>query len=176
MLFRSVGHDLEEGNVPAVEAEKGRKTFASVEEAIKRKTVLACHDISEGGLAVALAEMCFAGSIGADVELQNIPHSKPFFEKAQIESARLGPVAAATWGLSKNGDEIALFSESQTRFIVEVAYEKESEFETIMKKQACPYGKIGKTKGKKLLITGNGRIIDADIHELKEAWQKPLRW
>ena len=43
------------------------KVFAAVHAAISAGLVRACHDLSEGGLAVALAEMAFAGGIGADV-------------------------------------------------------------------------------------------------------------
>ncbi len=155
------GSSLEEGNAPAIDTVKSKAVFAAVEEAIKKKTVLACHDISEGGLAVALAEMCFAGGIGADIELRNIPHTKPFYEK----------------GLSKNGDEIALFSESQTRFIAEVEEGKEAVFEGIMRQHGCRYGLVGKTKGKQLVVRGSiGKIIDAGIKELKEAWQGTLKW
>ncbi len=147
------GNSLEDGNVPAVEAEKGKKVFAAVEEAIKTKTILACHDISEGGLAVALAEMCFAGGIGADIELRNIPHA-----------------SAIT-------DEIALFSESQTRFIAEVEKGKETAFEAAIGKHGSTYGLVGKTKGKQLVVRGSGgKLIDADINELKNAWQGTLRW
>ncbi len=149
----ATGRQLEEGNVPKVDAEKGKKTFAAVEEAIKKKTVLSCHDCSEGGMAVALAEMCLAGGIGADVELRNMPNS--------------GGIR----------DEIALFSESQTRFIAEVESWKEAEFESIMRKHGSSCGKIGKAKGKKLTATSSGKkLIDADIKELKESWQKTLRF
>ena len=59
---------------------------------------------------------------------------------------------------------------------MEVSGRDEAEFEAVMKKHGCAYGRIGKTKGKKLIITGSGRIIDADVRELKESWQKPLKW
>ncbi len=149
-----IGLGLETGNVPAIDAAKSKRTFAAVEEAIKKKTVLACHDCSEGGMAVALAEMCFAGGIGAEVELRNVPHN----------------------GDAIN-DVVVLFSESQTRFVAEVEKGKEAMFEDAMKKYGCSYGMIGKTKGKYLVIRGSaGKIIVAGTEELKEAWQGTLRW
>ncbi|MBI2176030.1 phosphoribosylformylglycinamidine synthase subunit PurL [Candidatus Woesearchaeota archaeon] len=148
-----IGSSLEEGNAPAVEAEKSKRVFEAVEETIRGRAVLACHDISEGGLAVALAEMCFAGGIGAEAELRSIPHT------------------------SSITDEIALFSESQTRFIAEVEKGKEAAFEAAMKKNGSSYGLVGKTKGKRLVIRGSrGKIIDAGLAELKEAWQETLKW
>jgi len=55
------------GNVPHVDLHTAPKVFAAVHSAISQGLVRACHDLSEGGLAVAAAEMCFAGGIGADV-------------------------------------------------------------------------------------------------------------
>ncbi|MBI3036393.1 phosphoribosylformylglycinamidine synthase subunit PurL [Candidatus Woesearchaeota archaeon] len=148
------GLGLKEGNAPTIDAAKSKATFTAVEEAIKGKTVLACHDVSEGGIAVALAEMCFAGEIGADVELRNVPHN----------------------GDAIN-DTVVLFSESQTRFVAEVEKGKEAMFEDAMKKCGCSYGMIGKTKGKRLVISGSaGKIIDTNIKELKDAWQGTLKW
>ncbi|MEK6837912.1 MAG: AIR synthase-related protein, partial [Nanoarchaeota archaeon] len=149
-----VGLGLESGNVPMIDAEKSKKIFSAAEEAIKRKTVLACHDCSEGGMAVAIAEMCFAGSVGAELEFRNAPHSG-----------------------NEITDDVMLFSESQTRFIAEVEKGKETAFESVMNKNGCSYGLLGKTKGKWLIIRGSGgRLIDSGINELKNAWQRPLRW
>jgi hypothetical protein len=61
------------GEVPKVDAELAARTFAAVHQAIVAGTVRACHDLSEGGLAVALAEMAFAGGLGAQVRLGRLP-------------------------------------------------------------------------------------------------------
>ena len=83
------------GVVPRVGLEQAPKIFAAVHAAITKGLVRACHDPSEGGLAVALAEMAFAGGVGADVT----------------------DMKAAAAGLS---DTSRLFSESPTRFVLEV--------------------------------------------------------
>ena len=49
-----------------------KKTFAAVHKAIYAGVVRACHDLSEGGLAVAAAEMAFAGGLGVKINLQNV--------------------------------------------------------------------------------------------------------
>ena len=70
-----------------------------------------------------------------------------------------------------------LFSESNTRFIVEVRKRDKKKFETIMK--GIPIGLVGHVSDRKgLRIYGlNGKkVVDAPIDTLKEAWQKPLRW
>ena len=52
---------LSGGQVPTVDADVARETFAAMHRAIRAGLVRACHDLSEGGLAVAVAEMAFAG-------------------------------------------------------------------------------------------------------------------
>ncbi len=152
-----VGAGLECGNVPKIDAIKSKATFAAVEEAIKGKTVLACHDPSEGGMAVAVSEMCFAGNIGAEIQLNDVP---------------CGSFSSGT-----PNDASILFSESQTRFVLEVKRGMEGEFERIMRRQGCTYGRIGKTKGKRLAINcGSNKMVDAGIGELKKAWQATFDW
>jgi phosphoribosylformylglycinamidine synthase len=141
------------GQVPTVDPQRAREIFAAMHRAIRSGLVAACHDLSEGGLAVAAAEMAFAGGLGAHVDLSPI-----------VE--RLGAAGPAA----------ALFSESNTRFLCEVAVERASEFERAL--SDLPYAKIGEvTSGDRLVIdAGRTVAIDADLRELKEAWQAPLRW
>ena len=58
------------GNVPQLDPHTAKKIFAAMHQAIQAGLVRACHDLSEGGLAVAAAEMAFAGGFGADIDLQ----------------------------------------------------------------------------------------------------------
>jgi phosphoribosylformylglycinamidine synthase len=87
--------------VPRVDAALAPKVFTAMHRAISAGRVRACHDLSEGGLAVALAEMCFAGEFGARVSLAAL-------------SAQVGAAADPAW---------LLFGESNTRFVVEVTPE-----------------------------------------------------
>jgi phosphoribosylformylglycinamidine synthase len=112
----------------------------------------ACHDLSEGGLATAVAEMVLAGGIGAD----------------------LTGIAAKEQHIS---DEVALFAESTTRFVVECTPGNIAALEKCL--EGVPCKAIGQTcKEPRLRIAGTNRewIVWADIASLKEAWQKPLRW
>ena len=127
--------------------------FQAVHSAIERGLIRACHDLSEGGFAVAIAEMAFAGGVGADITNLNL------------------------FGAEAESDVVKLFSESATRFIVEVRPEKCREFHEVS--QNLPVTPLGKTVGEpRLRIAGsNGEwIIWAKLSDLKEAWQKPLRW
>jgi phosphoribosylformylglycinamidine (FGAM) synthase-like enzyme len=141
-------------SVPKVDPVKARHTFESLAKAIEKRLVRACHDCSEGGLAVALAEMAFSGGRGARVDISLLPRS------AEVKRS-----------------DIALFSESNTRFIVQVSRRNRNAFEEAM--SGIPLAAIGKvTDDERFVIKGlDGRtVIDENIYALKESWQKTLRW
>jgi len=138
------------GQVPRVNLEQAPKIFAAMHSAITQGLIRSAHDLSEGGLAVAIAEMAFAGEVGADVT-----------------GLTGSPLA----------DGVSLFSESTTRFIVEVRPENRAAFEKVF--TSLPLTCLGKTvPDKRLRIAGsNGEwLIWAKLADLKEAWQGPLRW
>jgi phosphoribosylformylglycinamidine synthase len=115
--------------------------------------VRACHDLSEGGLAVAVAEMAFAGGVGADVT--GLTTRKPSLP-----------------------DTTLLFSESAIRFIVEVTPAHTEGFEACLGGDV-PLTPLGQTcKEPRLRIAGAGGewVVWAALADLKEAWQKPMRW
>jgi len=142
------------GDVPKVDLEVAPKVFAAVHRAICEGLIRSCHDLSEGGLAVSLAEMAFAGGIGADVTgLSQLPGAD---------------------GLT---DEARLFSESQTRFVIEAKPDAAAGLATVF--AGLPLAKIGVTLAEpRLRVAGAGGewLVWAKLAELKEAWQKPLRW
>ncbi len=70
----SLVEGLTGGQVPTVDAAAAKRTFAAVHAAISAGCVRACHDLSEGGLAVAAAEMAFAGGLGMSLHLDAVPH------------------------------------------------------------------------------------------------------
>ncbi|VTR99122.1 phosphoribosylformylglycinamidine synthase ii : Phosphoribosylformylglycinamidine synthase subunit PurL OS=Pirellula staleyi (strain ATCC 27377 / DSM 6068 / ICPB 4128) GN=purL PE=3 SV=1: AIRS: AIRS_C: AIRS: AIRS_C [Tuwongella immobilis] len=142
------------GRVPQVDLELAPKVFRAMHAAISAGLVRSCHDLSEGGLATALAEMAFAGEIGVDVtSLDAITGPEPL------------------------SDIVRLYSESPTRFVVEVPEERAAAFEQLL--AGIPLAKIGVTvKEPRLRIAdSNGEwLIWAKLSELKDAWQKPLAW
>jgi hypothetical protein len=68
---------LDGGEMPKVDAAAAKQTFAAMHQAIHAGLVRACHDLSEGGLAVAAAEMAFAGGLGAKIRLDAAPLLSP---------------------------------------------------------------------------------------------------
>jgi phosphoribosylformylglycinamidine synthase len=142
------------GTPPRVDPDLAPKVFAAVHAAISRGLVRSCHDLSEGGLAVAAAEMAFAGGVGADLTgLADLPGAE---------------------GLA---DEARLFSESPTRFLIEAKPESADALRAAL--GDVPFARVGVTTADpRLRVAGaDGEwLIWSKLAELREAWQKPLRW
>jgi phosphoribosylformylglycinamidine synthase len=187
------------GEVPRVDAKLAKATFLAVHKAIYAGLIRACHDLSEGGLAVAAAEMAFAGGLGATISLAVVP--SPFRRgvggegdslpspsgRGAGDEGNLLPSPASGRGAGGegiSGNESAcplppaalLFSESNTRFLCEVRPQNAAAFETAL--SDIPHARIGEvTDDTTLKIVADGATaVSADIAALKEAWQKPLRW
>jgi phosphoribosylformylglycinamidine synthase len=160
---------LEGGQVPTMDPERARETFAAVHSAIRSGLVRACHDLSEGGLAVAAAEMAFAGGLGARVDLDAVPWDG---QSCPSETDRTDRIVRPTLREAA----ALLFSESNTRFLCEVPAERASEFERVLGN--LRYARIGEvTAEPRLVMTSGGRaLVDAELATLKEAWQSTFRW
>lgn len=141
------------GQVPKVDPTTAPKLFAAVHAAIHAGTVRACHDLSDGGLAVAAAEMAFAGGLGATIRLADVPTA--------------GDIA---------DDATLLFSESPTRFVCEVEPAQASVFEKALSgfAVAC-VGEVEQVKRLRMIGRAGNVVIDSYLTDLKEAWQAPLR-
>jgi phosphoribosylformylglycinamidine synthase II len=136
------------------------KTMRALHRAMRAGLVLACHDCSEGGLAVAAAEMALAGRLGLDLSLAALPRS-PDVDR----------------------DHVALFSESSGRFLVEVAADDAAALEAELVGQ--PFACLGRilppvAKGTKegqysprFCVRGlqGDLVIDCSVHDLLGAWQ-----
>lgn len=141
--------------VPKVNPEKALKRYRALHMAITGGLIASCHDLSDGGLAVALAEKAFAGGYGIAADLGRV-----------------------LWGDAEplRSDAVLLFSESASRHLVTVRPENRDAFETAMAGNC--FSAIGTVTEEAIVtITGlSGKtIVNAGIEELKEAWQSPLR-
>ncbi|NLN60093.1 MAG: phosphoribosylformylglycinamidine synthase [Deltaproteobacteria bacterium] len=136
--------------VPEVDTTRARQLYEALSAAMWDELVASCHDCSDGGLGVALAETAFAGGLGLRIDLDRVP---------------------AETGLRV--DEI-LFSETQSRFVVTVAPEKAPAFETAMVGNVCD--RIGEvTSDGAFVVQQAGRLlINEDVTDLKKAWQATL--
>ena len=140
--------------VPQVDTTRGMKIFAALSSAVKKSLVRSMHDCSEGGIGVALAEMAFGGGLGVTARLDKVPFK----------------------GKAERNDTV-LFSESNSRFIVEVKPRDQKVFERLL--QGISFGLIGRVEETpEFIVYGlKQRVcINTYIRDLKESWQKPLRW
>ena len=137
--------------VPEVRKNQAKKVYRALTEAIDLGLVKACHDLSEGGLAVAAAEMAFAGGHGVEMDLVDVP-------------AR-----------NSNRNDFILFSESNSRFLLEVSQKARKDFEALMK--GTVFSQIGRvTKSASLCVRGLGGkiVIDASLRDLFRSWRGTL--
>jgi phosphoribosylformylglycinamidine synthase len=146
-------HDAVGNDVPKVDAERAMARYRALSKAIREGLVASCHDCSDGGLAVALAETAFSGGLGMDVDLASVPAS----------------------GIAR--DDEMLFSESQSRFVVTVRPEKKAAFEAMLAGSPCAC--VGTVTAQGLFRVKGLRgsvILEERIGDLKEEWQKTLRF
>jgi len=147
-------HGFIGNSVPIVNPAQAKEMMNRLSMATERGLVRACHDCSEGGIGVALTEMAFAGGLGANINLKAVLLGEPV-----------------------DRDDFILFAESNSRFLAEVAPENQNEFEKIMGGAAVAV--IGQVTNNEVLevygLSGE-KVISASLGDLKEAWQKPLRW
>ncbi|KKO00618.1 hypothetical protein LCGC14_0123910 [marine sediment metagenome] len=146
--------DLPSGtDVPPVDLAVSREVMEALQQAIEAGAVRSCHDLSEGGLAVAAAEMAFSGGLGVDLDLAAMPDGEPGLPPAAL-----------------------LFAEYAGRFLVEVTPEQHDAFLRIVK--SCPFGELGQVTdtGCVVLRSKTQTLIDIPAADAKAAWQQTFNW
>ena len=154
-------HDAPHPHAPDVDLPSLSASTEAILEAVDRGWLESCHDVSDGGLAVTLAEMCIGGQLGADVDL--------------AAQGRMRPAAL-------------LFSESNTRWVIEVTPGRARHVERMFKRHgvdltalgkvaAKPAGSKGKAKGRAAsatpalrIMAGRKVLLNVPVPELEEAW------
>jgi phosphoribosylformylglycinamidine synthase len=133
-------HGREDGPPPPVDLDAEIRHGDFVRALIREGVVTACHDLSDGGLAVALAEMAMAGGIGADVALDvDAPH-------------------------------VALFAEDQARYLVTTAAEAVVSVLGRAADAGVPVVRLGVTGGDRLKLGAAASISVADMAAAHEGW------
>jgi phosphoribosylformylglycinamidine synthase len=146
LYYRQLG--LEGGIVPKCNPEKLKKSAETLLTICRENLALAIHDPSEGGIWVALAEMAIGGDTGFEANLSTI---------------------------EKIRNDFRLFSETNTRWLVEVKSDVSLEFEKIFSRQGVHARRLGKVGGSKLKINCAKRnLVDLDLDKAREAWKKGL--
>ena len=141
--------------VPVVDLPTAHARYQALHQAIMQGLVASAHDLSDGGLAVAVAESAFAGGFGATVDLSAVIYHGD---------------------ATRRIDEVLLFSESASRLLISVQPQHREAFTTLMTATGCAL--IGTvTHATSLSVTGcAGTVaIETSIDDLKAAWQTPLK-
>ncbi|MGV3137607.1 phosphoribosylformylglycinamidine synthase subunit PurL [Brevibacillus agri] len=134
------------GRPPQIDLNKEAAVQKLVLTAIRKGLVNSAHDLSEGGLGVALAESCFGKGIGAKVELS-----------------------------SELRSDVLLFSESQSRILLSASPEQAEAILALAGEHGVPAEKIGTIGGDRLVVNVNGaEAINASIQEVKAAWKDAI--
>ncbi|HUT73378.1 MAG TPA: phosphoribosylformylglycinamidine synthase subunit PurL [Armatimonadota bacterium] len=145
--YLALAHGLEAGHPPALDLGREQAVQAACLAAIRAGLVRSAHDCADGGLAVALAEMCIRGNLGAEIRL---------------------PAGPADIRL-----DAALFGESQSRIVLAVRPQEVEAVTRIAESQGAPWALIGKVGGDSLRIesaSGAG-IIDLPVAEMEPAYE-----
>src|SRR5262249_40059589 len=135
-----------------------RVIMKALGEAIRKGLVRACHDLSEGGLVVAAAEMALASLRGVKLDVHNVP--------------------THTHGMNNVARNVVrLFSESPSRFLVEIAPEQLGAFEQHMGAggvhELTYLGTVANTD-RFIVQDGKQELINVSVPELQEAWKGGL--
>ncbi|WP_027229867.1 phosphoribosylformylglycinamidine synthase subunit PurL [Phyllobacterium sp. UNC302MFCol5.2] len=133
-------HGRADGPAPAVDLGVEKRNGNFVRSAIRNGQLTACHDLSDGGLAIALAEMCMASGKGATVEIgEGAPHA-------------------------------LLFGEDQSRYVVAVAPDAANMITLNAEGSGLPFRKLGTVGGNALTIGGLLSISVSDLTQAHESW------
>jgi len=137
-------------SVPKVDAQQAMERYQRLHKAITLGLISAAHDVSDGGLAVSLAEMAFAGGYGLKIDLEQVSRDD-----------------------TMNDTEI-LYSETPSRIIIAVSPENTRQIEEIFGDDVCCIG----TSITEMILSITGLdikpVISCDINALKKAWKEPL--
>jgi phosphoribosylformylglycinamidine synthase len=140
-LFGELG-----ANVPKVRKEKAKNLYLKMIKANEFELIESAHDISDGGLVIALAECLLGTDLGLDINLDNLGN------------------------ISLNAK---LFAESHSRFTVSVKPENQQHFESVMQGEAFLLGKT--TQKNTFTLTHKGQnIINITLNDIEKAWRKTL--
>jgi phosphoribosylformylglycinamidine (FGAM) synthase-like enzyme len=136
-------HGLEKGAIPKLDFGTEKRHQAFILSAIEKGLLKSAHDISDGGLAIALAECCMEKELGIKVQMESMLRT-----------------------------DVVLFSESQSRFVVSCSPEALAELQRLMDLQEIPYEILDTVESEDFVIDINNKnIVALKVKDMKEAWK-----
>ncbi len=140
-LFGELG-----ANVPKVRKENAKVIYQKMMLANEQNLIESCHDISDGGMAVAVCESAIGTNFGVELEL------------SELQNLSLNAI---------------LFSESHSRFIVSIDQKNKKIFEQIFADDCTLIGKINSSKNLQIHFQKK-KVIDMEMRELEQVWSNGL--
>jgi phosphoribosylformylglycinamidine synthase len=143
-------HMLTGGQVPRVNLKKEKILLQSLLRILRTGHVESAHDISKGGLAVALAEMSVQGRKGVTIELDKVPN-----KTSRIDNL--------------------LFSESRSRFVLETKPKNTTRIVNSFKRLGIPAAKVGTVTDNGIEFLSKGQVIvTIPFAEASKAWSETI--
>ncbi|MGN7360539.1 phosphoribosylformylglycinamidine synthase subunit PurL [Paenibacillus sp. SAF-054] len=144
--FQYAVHGVTEGRPPELDLNTEKNLLAGVLGAIQSGLVQSAHDLSEGGLAAALAESCISGSLGAHVSLS-----------------------------TELRHDLALFSESQSRILLSATKEQADQLQAYLSDQGVPVTRLGSVGGERLVVEINDApALNEPVDGLRQVWEDAI--
>ncbi|WP_105318094.1 phosphoribosylformylglycinamidine synthase subunit PurL [Thermus tenuipuniceus] len=142
---------LEAGHPPRLDLEQEKRVQEAIRELIALGLTRTAHDLAEGGLLAALAEMTFPYGLGATVEVRTRGSEPP------------------------SGHLALLFGEAPSRILFTVDKEHLKETTFRLEEMGLPYRVLGETGGHTLTVLTPDGVLEWEVEELLAAWKRPLR-
>ena len=148
LYYRKYGGSSKE--IPFVDPEKNMELYRCYFKLVQGELISSGHDLSDGGLALALAECCIGGGIGAEVDISKVSESSELL------------------------DEVLLFSETPGRFLISIDPSNREEVFRVL--EGVSWAEIGVVKDSGIMIVkrGENRLIEAGVEELTRIYRTPL--
>jgi phosphoribosylformylglycinamidine (FGAM) synthase-like enzyme len=169
------------GRIPDVDLDAEVALQAALRQAIAARTLRSAHDVSDGGLAVAAAESCMAGKIGARLSLDDVPWV--FGSPGCAAAAGGAEVHTSLMGVLARRPDLAFFGETPTLVVVSVAPEMVDRFEDLCETAGVPCTRLGMVGGDELvmalshaaLMDAGDACLRASVAALDEVYESALR-
>ena len=147
--YQRLAYGVNEGPPPVLDIDLERRVHGFVLDALAGRLLTSAHDCAEGGLAVAIAESCLLGDIGAEIALGDASGREGFIPR----------------------EAGILFGESQSRFLISCAREALVRLHELAGRHSVPLRDIGSVGGKQLRVTG---LIDLPLSDLRRVHEEAL--
>jgi phosphoribosylformylglycinamidine synthase len=141
--------------IPHVDLRAGPAAARAVAALLAAGLIDSAHDCSDGGALVAAAEMAFAGDVGLDLQLDQLPVAREL------------------------DDLTACFAETPSRYLLEIQPRHLDAVAAILRQAALPFASIGTFAAHHRLTARcarHGRLLDEPLDALRRAWLQPLDW